>query len=124
MKFPYEEPSCKRIEVLRPCAEKYFRELIHTDPLEKCLSGSLSEIDLDKETLTYADGVIKIILALENKDEVTVIGEEVKTSDGLVLKQLPEHLRYSFLGANGTKPVITSSDLTKEEEQKLLEVLR
>ena len=53
-----------------------------------------------------------------------MIGEEVKTSDGLVLKQLPEHLRYSFLGDNETNPVIISSYLTKEEEQKLLEVLR
>ena len=60
---------------------------------------------------------------IENKDDETVIGEEVKTSDGLVLKQLPEHLRYSFLGDDETKPVIISSDLTKEEELKLLEVL-
>ena len=43
IKFPVEEPSCKRIEVLRPCVENYFHELIHTDPLEKCLIGSLSE---------------------------------------------------------------------------------
>ena len=50
--------------------------------------------------------------------------QEVKTSDGLVLKQLPEHLCYSFMGNNETKPMITSSDLTKEEEKKLLEVLR
>ena len=124
MKFPSEGPSCKRIEVLKPCAEKYFQELIHTDPLEKCLSESLSEVDLDKETPTCVDGVIETILALENKDDETVIEEEVKTSDGLVLKQLPEHLRYSFLGDDETKPVIISSDLTKEEELKLLEVLR
>ncbi|MCV5004798.1 hypothetical protein OFM39_34615, partial [Escherichia coli] len=31
---------------------------------------------------------------------------------------------YSFLGDNETKPVIISFDLTKEEEQKLVEVLR
>ena len=34
------------------------------------------------ETLTCVDGVIETILSLENKYEVTVIGEEVKTSDG------------------------------------------
>ena len=124
MKFASEEPSCKRIEVLRPCVENYDHELIHTNLLEKCLIGSLCEVDLDRETPTCTDGVIETILALENKDEVTVIGEEVKTSDDLVLKQLPEHLCYSFLGANETKPVIISFDLTKEEENKLLEVLR
>ena len=86
---------------------------MHTDPLEKCLVRSLSKVDLDRETLTSADGVIETIFALENKDEETVIEEEVKNSDGLVLKQLPEHLPYSFLGDDETKPVIISSDLTK-----------
>ena len=98
MKFPLEEPSCKRVEVLIPFAENYFHELIHTAPLEKCLIGSLSEADLDREAPTCADGVIETIFALENKDEETVIGVEIKTSDGLVLKQLPKHLRYSFFG--------------------------
>ena len=110
--------------MLRPCAENYFHELIHTDPLEKYLSGSLSEADLDRETLTCADGVIETIFALENKDDEAVIEEEVKTPDGLVLKQLPLHLRYSFLGDDERKPVIVSSDLTKEEDQKLHEVFR
>ena len=86
MKFPYEEPSCKRIEVLRPCVENYDHELIHTNLLEKCLNGSLCEVDLDRETPTCADGVIETIFSLENKDEATVIKEKVKTSDGLLLK--------------------------------------
>ena len=87
------------------------------------MSGSLSKADLDKETLTCADGVIETILSLENKGEETMIEEEIKTSNGLVLKQLLDHLRYSFLGDDETKPVIISSDLSKEEELKLLEVL-
>ena len=75
IKFPVEEPSCKRIEVLRPCVENYFHELIHTDPLEKCLIGSLSGADLDRETPTSADGVIETIFAFENKEEATVTEE-------------------------------------------------
>ena len=72
-KFPSEEYSSKRIEVLKPCAENHFHELIHIDLLEKCLIGSLFEADLDRKTLTCADRVIETIFSLENKDEATVI---------------------------------------------------
>ena len=123
MKFPSEVPSCKRIEVLQACTEIHLQELIRADPLEKCLGGSLSKVDLDKETLACADGVMETILALDNKEKGEVIKEEIKTTNGLVIKKLPAHLRYSFLGDNDTKTVIISADTTKEEEQQLLEVL-
>ena len=49
---------------------------------------------------------------------------EVNTSsEGLILKELPEHLKYAFLEAEKSKPVIISSDLTEHKEKKLLEIL-
>jgi len=42
----------------------------------------------------------------------------------LDLKELPQHLRYVFLGENYTLPVIISSSLTGNKEEKLLSVLR
>ena len=42
----------------------------------------------------------------------------------LELKQLPSHLRYAFLGESSTLPVIISSELSLENEEKLLRVLR
>ena len=50
---------------------------------------------------------------------------EVNTSsEGLVLKELPKHLKYAFLEAGKSKPIIISADLTEHKEQKLLEILR
>ncbi|KAK1369622.1 hypothetical protein POM88_035714 [Heracleum sosnowskyi] len=40
------------------------------------------------------------------------------------LKQLPAHLKYAFLGENSTLPVIVSSTLSVEQEEKLLRVLK
>ena len=40
------------------------------------------------------------------------------------LKQLPEHLRYEFLGDSYTFPVIVAASLTPKEEEKLLCVLK
>ena len=42
----------------------------------------------------------------------------------LELKPLPSHLKYAFLGVEETFPVIISSSLESEQEDKLLEILR
>ncbi|XP_004289020.1 PREDICTED: uncharacterized protein LOC101300186 [Fragaria vesca subsp. vesca] len=42
----------------------------------------------------------------------------------LDLKVLPEHLKYVYLGENETLPVIISSSLEKEQEERLIEVLK
>ena len=40
------------------------------------------------------------------------------------MKELPSHLKYAFLEPEKGKPVIISTELTKNEEQRLLEILR
>ena len=51
------------------------------------------------------------------------VTEENKSSEGLILKELPDHLKYAFLQPEKGKPVIISTGLTWLEEQKLLETL-
>ena len=45
-------------------------------------------------------------------------------SPKLELKPLPSHLKYAFLGVEETFPVIISSSLESDQENKLLEILR
>ena len=52
------------------------------------------------------------------------VAEENKSSEGLILKELPEHLKYAFLQPKKGKSVIISARLTRLEEQKLLKTLR
>ena len=40
------------------------------------------------------------------------------------MKELPKHLKYAFLGAERSKPVIIATELTKDKEQKLIEILK
>ncbi|RDY12779.1 hypothetical protein CR513_02376, partial [Mucuna pruriens] len=40
------------------------------------------------------------------------------------LKSLPEHLKYAYLGDNQQFPVIIANNLSREQEEKLLEVLK
>ena len=44
--------------------------------------------------------------------------------EGLVLKQLPDHLRYAFLGSQSKFPVIISSFVSQVEEEKVFEILQ
>ena len=46
------------------------------------------------------------------------------SAEGLVLKELPSHLKYAYLELPRSKPVIISARLCYVEEQKLLEILK
>ena len=46
------------------------------------------------------------------------------SSPKLELKPLPENLKYAYLGDNETLPIIISSALTLDQEEKLIKVLR
>ena len=50
--------------------------------------------------------------------------EENTSLKGLILKELPEHLKYAFLQPEKGKSVIIATGLTELEEHKLLETLR
>ena len=50
--------------------------------------------------------------------------EQETSAEGLILKELPNHLKYAFLEPKGAKPVIISTALNKNEEQQLLRILR
>ena len=52
-------------------------------------------------------------------------GNEKETSaEGLILKELPGHLKYVFLEPDGAKLVIISTALNENEEQQLLRILK
>ena len=46
------------------------------------------------------------------------------SEEGLVLKELPSHLKYAYLELPKNKPVIISARLSDAEEQSLLEILK
>ena len=60
---------------------------------------------------------------VEKMDSV-ISTEKVQQTTTPELKQLPEHIRYAFLGDSYTFPVIVAASLTLREEEKLLRVLR
>ena len=85
---------------------------------------------VDYELLQSSLQNIETFLILnENSQENSSIQEEKVTKletsvEGLILKELPSHLKYAFLEPKKGKPVIVSAELTENEEQRLLQILR
>ena len=100
--------------------------MVHSSFRKTELSGS----DIEFNEVDVKDEQIECTLALdsspsisdeEEKLEVTVIVCEVNKSaketvnekkEGLLLKQLLDHLRYAFLGGKSMFPVIISSTIS------------
>ena len=84
------------------------------------------EVEILNSNLKLIDSVFsvgKISVERSNSYEERV-AEENKSSEGLILKELPEHLKYAFLQLEKGKPVIISAGLTRLKGEKLLETLR
>ena len=70
------------------------------------------------------------VLSLNENNQENSSSQEKKvtkpetSAEGLILKELPSHLKYAFLEPEKGKPVIISTELTENEEQRLLQILR
>ena len=52
------------------------------------------------------------------------VSKQETSAEGLILKEMPSHLKYAFLEPKQGKPVIISTELTDNEEQRLLQIQR
>ncbi|CAN6712746.1 unnamed protein product [Malus baccata var. baccata] len=136
-RYPHDDHSCFSIDVSE-------------DALEKTLTQSIG-LKNEGLALTHAHGNNKEHLAVPIQEELVemvatlesnpkhigkspnLISIPISTNKllpsviqppSLELKPLPSHLKYVFLGEQETLPVIISSSLTAQEEDKLVRVLR
>ena len=88
-------------------------------PPSSRLSGSTP---IGSKSTSLDDGEESILaldaLKAEHEDEVSLPEPTPE------LKELPDSLRYAFLGPNSSLPVIINANLSEDEENKLLDVLR
>jgi hypothetical protein len=86
-----------------------------------------NEIDL-QEILAALESRPKILGKSSNFISLPISDKELVPSviqaPTLELKPLPEHLKYAYLEREETLPVIIASNLSMQEEEKLLRVLR
>ena len=128
-----EDEVCE-VNMVDSVVQKYLDNVLHDDPLTSCLvspswdeevttleSEFLHSIIEHKEVLKVNGWVPKFEPFPPNEDK-SLPSEERPPK--LELKPLPSHLKNAFLRAEETFPVIISSSLEMNQENKLLEILR
>ena len=125
IKYPEENRKCFKVEDVD---KEDVSALATTQTLlEKALINVVDYLTCEQEEYLRA-----CLEDLDCKDNIPVGGtsfEELKSEISskktkVELKTLPNHLKYVFLEENETKPVVISNELTFEEENRLVEILK
>ncbi|KAM1908066.1 hypothetical protein ACFX14_027627 [Malus domestica] len=149
IKYPSEDHSCFSIDVFASLAQDHFEQL-NDDALELVIARGM-DIQNSEAVTIHPHGMNDFSLAVPpNEDMIEIVAAfkslplqsgkfldpisisvltnkllpSVVQPPTLELKPLPSHLKYVFLGDDETLPVIISSTLTAQEEEKLVRVLR
>nr|XP_008386324.2 uncharacterized protein LOC103448840 [Malus domestica] len=138
MRYPSDLESCLSIDAFDYFVQDCFNEGVGQDNLEKALVHSITHGNFNYskhieeeliqtvaslESLSPICGKCSsyfISLPTSNKKTLPFVIQAPK----LELKPIPEYLKYAFLGEDETLPVIISSQLTAEEGEKLIRVLK
>ena len=131
MKQPgFDNVDCKNVEQVVPISPDWIYDCkIHNSMNENEMNFQYIEV----HDVEYLNFIFEIKETVINLKEISVEksngGEEKeqeveKSSEELILKKLPKHLKYVFLGAEKTQPIIIAADLIEENEQKLIIILR
>ncbi|XP_047147682.1 uncharacterized protein LOC124820095 [Vigna umbellata] len=127
MTHPKDDKACFQFDILDEVCIVQERMISYSSTLEKTLIDACEDLNEEEEKLIdecMTDlETLKEIPVGEANFEMIDTKKEVKEKK-LELKMLPPHLKYVFLGEDGTKPVIISNSLLPEEEEKLVEILK
>ena len=128
-----EEDVCE-VNMVDFVVQKYLDNVSYDDPLMSCLVSPSWDEEVTTSESEFLHSIIEHNEVLEAngwapkfeplppvEDRALPLEERPPK---LKLKPLPSHLKYAFLGVKETFPVIISSSLETEQENKLLEILR
>ncbi|GAU51000.1 hypothetical protein TSUD_131520, partial [Trifolium subterraneum] len=120
-----------RVDVIQEVVEDVHVEEQPSPPLERVIVNSIEKVEDEfEEEIEECLRQLEANLVDSNPKVEEVLSsdkEEIAQEDkakAVELKELPSHLKYVFLGENGSNPAIISSSLARLEESKLLRVLR
>ena len=128
-----EEDSCE-VNMIDSVVQNYVDNVSYDDLLMSCLVRLSWVEEITTSESEFLHSIIEHSEVLEANEwtpkfeKLPPIEDKVLPSKEkppkLELKPLPSHLKYAFLGAEETFPVIISSSLESDQENKLLEILR
>ncbi|XP_045797211.1 uncharacterized protein LOC123891391 [Trifolium pratense] len=127
MKYPLEEHSVFQLELLSEIVDEFHSDLCSADDYscDICTDTDLCVACAEFNLQGEGEVVNEVVFAVETLDIPAVPTKpSIEQPPSLELKPLPKNLKYAYLEENEKLPVIISSNLDCEQEEKLLEVLR
>ncbi|XP_012487845.1 uncharacterized protein LOC105801055 [Gossypium raimondii] len=133
MRYPTDINFVFTLDVIDNFVQDVY-ELGDEDELKSILAKGI--FDIDDHEFIVSVSLIDSVCTLDSPKltrfkpilpNLTVIGMQVPSlilPPKLELKELPENLKYIYLGENQTLPLIVSNALTESQESKLLRVLK
>ena len=122
------------VNMIESIEQNYVDHVSYDDPLKSCLVSPSCAVEVTTSELEFLHSIIEHSEVMEANgwaprfEKLPLIEDRVLPSEEkppkLELKPLPSHLKYAFLGVEDTFPVIISSSLELDKENKLLEILR
>ena len=136
MKYPSEVHNVFHVDIIDSLVQDIFN-LGGDDEFHLAISQGLEKDNFEKmtqkATLENDTRTIHSLTPLSKKFNVSFIElpitynkllPSVLQAPKVELKQLPEQLKYAFLGGGETLPVIIAKDLTSLQEERLIRVLK
>ena len=128
-----DEGVCE-VNMIESVMQNYVDHVSYEDPLKSCLVSPSCVKEVTTSELDFLHSIIEHSEVMEANgwvprfEKLPPIEDRVLPSEDkppkLDLKTLPSHLKYAFLGVEETFPIIISSSLESDQENKLLEILR
>ncbi|XP_052877344.1 uncharacterized protein LOC128283956 [Gossypium arboreum] len=113
MKYPDSIASLNFVDIIDPLADDFIETDLFYDFCRK-----LEDLDDESEIISTLSSISDSRL-IPSKPLPSIL-----QAPQLELKQLPSHLKYEFSGDNRTLPIIISSELSRQEEEELIAILR
>ena len=128
-----DEEICE-VNMIESIVQNYVDHVSYDDPLKSCLVSPSCVKEVTTSEMEFLHSIIKHSEVMEANgwapifEKFPPIEDRVLPSEEkppkLELKPLPSHLNYVFIGVEETFPVIISSSLESDQENKLLKILR
>ncbi|RDY00241.1 Retrovirus-related Pol polyprotein from transposon 17.6, partial [Mucuna pruriens] len=134
MKHPTKDHSLFGINMIEEVVEEYFQldscsedieDFSKNDDVTSCLGSITEEADSEKpKAENMSAHLVPIPSQVGQTNPKSLTGNSSSTPPPMVLKPLPNNLKYAYLDNEQQLPVIIANNLRYEQEDKLLNVLR
>ncbi|KAI3670940.1 hypothetical protein L1987_87585 [Smallanthus sonchifolius] len=127
-----QDDSLYFFETVYSCVSDHLQDTAEEESLDTQIVGGetfdpVSEDQFDEQMHSqegYEFPQCSEVFAMVDRESEPIERPSVEDPPPVELKELPSHLDYAFLDGESRLPVIIASDLTSNEKERLLEVLK